>query len=277
MTAANRAVLVDPGNGDVTLELGRRYEGDSLVEWASVTKTVTAAAVLVTLADRGIPRTTPARELLPDVPRHAEYTVEDLVRHRSGLPRVHAGMSAGIVGDPYAGVTDADVTEALQQPTPAPGDREYSNLGYAVLGRLLEHVTQEHWFSVAERTVLLPLGISSGALDPPPERRASLRSWLGRPRDPWSIGSGPYASAGGIWSTMPDLLRLGTGIERIEPGFLAWDHRDGMTWHSGQSRDAGVCLLRRASVTVAAHTLGSVPGAADRLAVQRVQGTGAAT
>jgi len=64
VTAANRAVIIDAG-GDVTADLGDRYEAGALVEWASVTKTVTAAAVLVLLAERDIPRDTPARNLLP--------------------------------------------------------------------------------------------------------------------------------------------------------------------------------------------------------------------
>ena len=273
VTAANRAVIIDAG-GDVTADLGDRYEADALVEWASVTKTVTAAAVLVLLAERDIPRDTPARDLLPDVPDDATYTVDDLIRHRSGLPRVHQGMSAGIVGDPYADVSEADVTRALRQTPTTPGERDYSNLGYAVLGRLLEHVTQEAWSTVAERTVLAPLGITSATLDPAPERRTLLRSWRGRPREPWTVGSGPYAPAAGIWSTMSDLLRFGVGIGRIEPDFLAWEHRDGLIWHSGQTRDAGVCLLRHGDVTIASHALGAAPGAADRLAVRRLRAVG---
>ncbi len=134
VTAANRAVIIDAG-GDVTADLGDRYEAGALVEWASVTKTVPAAAVLVLLAERDIPRDTPARDLLPDVPDDATYTVDDLIRHRSGLPRVHQGMSAGIVGDPYADVSEADITRVLRQTPTTPGERDYSNLGYAVLPR----------------------------------------------------------------------------------------------------------------------------------------------
>ncbi|WNY33674.1 serine hydrolase domain-containing protein [Curtobacterium flaccumfaciens] len=142
-------MIIDAG-GDVTADLGDHYEADALVEWASVTKTVTAAAVLVLLAERDIPRDTPARDLLPDVPDDATYTVDDLIRHRSGLPRVHQGMSAGVVGDPYADVSEADITRALRQTPTTPGERDYSNLGYAVLGRLLEHVAQERWSTVVE-------------------------------------------------------------------------------------------------------------------------------
>lgn len=274
MIAANRAVILDV-RGCVTADLGRRYDAEALVEWGSVTKTVTAAALTVALAERGIPRNTPARDLLPDVPDDAIYTVDDLIGHRSGLPRVHEGMSTGVVGDPYASVSDADLLRALRRTPTAPGERDYSNLGYAVLGRLLEHVVQEPWFTVAKWTVLAPLGVTSATLHPEISRRTLLPSWRGRAREPWSIGAGPYAPAGGIWSTLPDLLRFGTGIGRIEPDLLAWEHRDGITWHSGQTRDSGVCLVRRGDATVAAHTLGAAPGAADRLAVRRLRALGA--
>lgn len=78
-----------------------------------------------------------------------DYTAASWVER---LPRVHAGLSAGVFSDPYANTGAAVVREAIDRigegDLLSPGSMTYSNLGYAVLGMVLEEVTGQSWIEV---------------------------------------------------------------------------------------------------------------------------------
>ncbi|WP_010205524.1 serine hydrolase domain-containing protein [Salinibacterium sp. PAMC 21357] len=254
--------------GRIETRLGAEYRAGALVEWASVTKTVTAATTLAALREVGVQESTRVSELLPDVDIGGRYSVADLLDHTSGLPRVHPGMPSGIFGDPYSGVEDATVFAVLSRDSSSGGTaREYSNLGYAVLGAVIQAITGEGWLEACERLVLKPAGVSSATVSPADADRVLLRGLWGKPREPWGLSGSAYVAAGGLWSTLDDVARFGAFAKSSNPHLRGWERRDDLVWHSGQSRDSGICLLLTDNGAIAAHTIGHIPGAADKLAL----------
>jgi D-alanyl-D-alanine-carboxypeptidase/D-alanyl-D-alanine-endopeptidase len=256
----------------IETQLGRAYSGAPLVEWASVTKTVTAATMLLVLQEARVDERTPVSELVPHLLIAGAFSVGDLIDHTSGLPRVHPGMSSGLVGDPYAGVDRATVFECLKTDT-APGGRprEYSNLGYALLGEIIETMTGTSWFDACAERVLAPAGVTTATIDPVPSDRVVLSTWRGKVREPWNLSRTPYVAAGGLWSTLDDIARHGASARSTNPDLRGWEHRDGLVWHSGQTRDSGACLVVTRTGAIAAHTLGRLPHAADKIAVSMLR------
>lgn len=250
--------------------LGKDYRDELFVEWGSITKTVTAAAVAV-LVDRGeLSYHAPARELvggrLPE-----SVTVDALCRHTSGLPRVHPGMKAGINHDPYSGTGPELLTAFLDEPPTMekPGEVNYSNLGYAVLGRIIEGVTAMRWIEAVSALVLQ--GLADVTDRPPADGIATINGFGGRPRQPWQLADSAYAPAGALWSRIDDAVDYGQRtIERggFEDPRRGWQRTGQRWWHNGQTRDAGSCLVLEpaAGLVVFTHTLARMPGAADRLA-----------
>lgn len=273
MFRRRRSHVVRRGGHIVSEDYGKDYTADKYVEWGSITKLVTAQAV-VALADGGeLDLDAPVRDRLGLLP--TSVTARGLLTHTSGVPRVHAGMPAGVLSDPYAGIAADVLREHLgrigETDLIGPGQMTYSNLGYAVLGLLLEQATDGSWFDAVRDLVLLPWGLSRVIPLPEVADRAHILGFDRKPHRPWSLAEGPYAAAGALWSPLTDLADYGQkvldegGYVRPERG---WQHVGDRWWHNGATRDSGSCLVLVPSLdlVVATHALAAFPGAADRLA-----------
>ncbi len=72
-------------------------------------------------------------------------------------------------GDRQQPLAEADFTQMLRAGVPftsAPGTRmEYSNLGYALLGRIITNVSQQPYADTITSTLLQPLAMASSGFD----------------------------------------------------------------------------------------------------------------
>ena len=198
---------------------------------ASITKPLTALAVLdaerrgLLTLDDPVVRHLPWFRLATE-PSPTPITLRDLLRHTSGLPtNAHAVVwrdEARIRPSLEAGVRAL----SLVTPTGTPGERfEYSNMNYAVLGVVLEQVTQERFERVIEEVVFRPSGMSVSTVG-----ETHIPTDRGAPYIPrWgTLGLGPLtpgrflAPASGAWSTAEEMGRLGEALLGTGPaGYLA--------------------------------------------------------
>ena len=103
---------------------------------------------------------------------------------------------------------------------------------------------------------------------PAPARALASRDLRGRPVPDWDVSRGPFSAAGGLCSTVPDMVRiLRAALDAGSPlspgdGPHAWQRHGTRAWHGG-------ALLRSGSVVVvdtgtrsvaAAHAAGGLPG-----------------
>lgn len=160
---------------------GVPVEPDSLFRIASVSKPITAVAVLQ-LVDQGkLALDRPVLDVVsirPERPdemdeRWPGITIRHLLNHTAGWDRDASG-------DPIA--MPRRVAEALEKPLPVgpedvvrytmglpldfdPGARyAYSNVGYLLLGRVIEAVTVRRYEEYVKQEVLAPLGVQSPRL-----------------------------------------------------------------------------------------------------------------
>jgi CubicO group peptidase (beta-lactamase class C family) len=158
--------------------------GDSaMLRLASVTKPVTAAAVRHLVADglleldaRVFDVGQPGGGVLalepfpaPGDPRLADVTIRYLLQHRGGWDRAQAGdltyrevqiaAAMGVNSPPGRAAT---VRYILGQPLQfTPGTREaYSNIGYLVLGLIIEEVSGTDFMGYVHDNVFAPLGVA---------------------------------------------------------------------------------------------------------------------
>ena len=80
-------------SGDITAEqIGPLHRGSPMLEWGSISKTVTAR-ITEQLAHAGtLDLSTPVSKYLPEAKLPSTVDVRSLVTHTSGLPRVPKGM-----------------------------------------------------------------------------------------------------------------------------------------------------------------------------------------
>ncbi len=267
-------------DGELTIEaFGPLHKPDNgtepLLEWGSISKTVTAH-LAQRLHDAGvIGLDDPVTASLPQTRLPETVTIRTLAEHTSGLPRLPKGLVAtrDEAKDPYAKYTheyfDREVLPqlALWHNPEKVGTMGYSNLGYAVLTRALEEASDMGWWSLAKTHVFDSLGIADVACAPDTKRSPVLYNRNGSVRAQWT-DTGPFIGAGGVHSSFDALEHYATAIAATSPGMkpLGWMEDKTLFWHNGHNRDHGafVGVSPDSSRTITVHTLGYLPGRADK-------------
>lgn len=264
-----RAVIAS-GAAEICWRDPRFYRDETLVEWSSITKTVTARLLSELVRSGEIDPMMKVADLFPYL-RLNEVTLWDLSRHRAGLPLMHPGASSGLLRDPCRGANDERLLERcgaqiVDASRGRAGEFHYSNLSYAILGLAIEKMTGRAWIELVRERVLPAERFRSVTLVPEPMSQMVPRL-LGIRRTPWSMSDGIYRAAGGLWSSFDDLIAY--ACDAMETGQAdGWFHlRGSARYHTGQARDTGVCVIldpQRSRIGVA-HAVFRAPNAAKRL------------
>ena len=222
------------GFGTADRRNGRAFTEDTRSLPGSVSKLFTTTAVMI-LADRGqVDLDAPLVRYLPDLAVRTDgwpvgtITVRSLLTHHSGLP---SDRFKGMVSDlpPTPGAETPDEVPALLRDdfAPRPPDTAfaYSNLGFSLLGALVERVSKEPFDRFVREEVFQPLGMTSSAFAfGEADRQAASRGYRGS-----SEQLVPYLrdiGAGGLLTTARDMGRFLSGmlaVNRGKPGILRTD------------------------------------------------------
>jgi CubicO group peptidase (beta-lactamase class C family) len=194
---------------------GRALDGETVFQIGSVTKVFTGL-LLADMTVRGLVQLEdPAAKYLPaDVrmpQRGRAITLIDLSKHWSALPSMPTNFSLRGQPDPYAAYTEQDLYRFLNEHALArePGTQEYSNLGVALLGRLLSRHSGLEYEALLRQRVIDPLGLRHTAVTIDAEMRQRLSPGHDRfmqPVDTWNLLAMP--ASGSLRSTANDLLRF---------------------------------------------------------------------
>jgi CubicO group peptidase (beta-lactamase class C family) len=203
------------GVGVVRLGDDSAPDANTAFRIASMTKSFTGAALMTLVAVGRLRLDDPVSTYLPQLAGWAfpsddgpPITVRHLVSMEAGLPTDDAWA------DRHIDLSD-DQMDALLEDGGAfawtPGTRfEYSNLGWALVGRIVEGVAGVRVQDLVGSALLGPLGMSATTWERP---RAGSVAEPYRERDgTWlhegaPLGDGTIAPMGGIWSTVGDLAR----------------------------------------------------------------------
>jgi CubicO group peptidase (beta-lactamase class C family) len=197
-------------------------EPDTIFDLASLTKVLATTAAAMQLYDREVfALDVPLAEWLP------EFAAADPSDARRSLitPRMLLDHSSGLPG--YVRLFESTndrltmIDACLRQPLTAdPGTRaEYSDIGFMILGYLIEKITSERLDSFCEREVFAPLGMSTTcfcpgkalcASIPPTEDDRSFRHRVvqGEVHDENASVMGGVAGQAGVFSNAEDVLRF---------------------------------------------------------------------
>jgi CubicO group peptidase (beta-lactamase class C family) len=218
------------GVGMQDFQTRRPVTPDSLFRIASMSKAFTALTVLKlrddgklrldALAESYVPEMKDWKYPTQDSPR---IRVRDLLNHTGGL------VTDDPWGDRQTPMPEADFTRLLRDGVPfsnAPGvTMEYSNLGYALLGRIIGNVSGRPFADTISATLMRPLGMSSSgyiADAAPAERRAQGYHWAD---NAWTLeptmAHGAFGAMGGVQTSAVDYAKWVAYL------LSAWPPRDG--------------------------------------------------
>jgi CubicO group peptidase (beta-lactamase class C family) len=260
--------LAEVGRGGAGVGRGRTVTPATQYRIGSITKTFTAAAVLL-LVERGeLDLDEPVDSYLPGTSL-GRVRLRQLLSHAGGVEReAPLPMWRTMIGP--------DVDELLESLTRSatvdrPGARwHYSNLGYALLGQVLHRVTGRPGEEIISTELLAPLGLTSTTWQPEPDHAGGYRL------DPYRSGvvqpepameQGAIGVAGQLWSTPTDLLTWGFALLGGVPDALSPEigvamrslqvMADPDAWTQGHG--LGLMLRRCDGRILSGHT-GGVPG-----------------
>jgi len=188
----------------------------SVFRIASMTKSFTAMAIL-RLRDRGkVDLDAPASRYLPELRKlplltrdAPSITLRHLLTHGAGFPEDNPW------GDRQLADSDQDLVDLIRSPAQfsnPPGlAYEYSNLGFALLGRAVQRLSGKSCQTVITREILRPLGMASTYWEPervPADLLARGYRWE---ENVWKsevpLGDGSYAPMGGMLSSVEDFAK----------------------------------------------------------------------
>jgi CubicO group peptidase (beta-lactamase class C family) len=197
---------------------------------ASMTKSFTALAILqlrdagrLALDDpveRHVPELAALRYPTADSPK---LTIRHLLSHSAGFPEDNPW------GDQQLAATDEEMSRMMRAGLPfanAPGTRyEYSNVGFAILGRVVANVSGMPYPRYLTERVLQPLGMTSTTLEVATVPANRLAHGYRRQDDAWleerQLPDGAFGPMGGMLTSIADLGRwVGLMLD-------AWPPRDG--------------------------------------------------
>ena len=209
------ALVAGGGIGSLRAEEGAAPDVDSVFRIASMTKSFTGAALMTLVAGGRLRLDDPVAVHVPELAAWRgptadgpALTVRHLVSMEAGLPTDDpwADRHIDLSEEQMDALIAAGATFAW-----APGTRfEYSNLGWGLVGRVIERVSGVRPQELVRSALLEPLGMTSTTWVRPPGSqvaepyRVRDETWLheGEP-----LGDGTIAPMGGIWSTVRDLAR----------------------------------------------------------------------
>jgi CubicO group peptidase (beta-lactamase class C family) len=269
--------------GLADVEAGTEATPDTQYRIGSITKTFTAAAVLQ-LRDAGrLDLDDRLGEHLDDIP-HPAPTLRRLMSHLSGLQREVPGEIWESLQVPDREGFLASLADAEQ--ILRPGTHwHYSNLGFALLGEVVERVAGQPYRTYVEERLLEPLGLRRTSFDgrPPTARGYLVDAWSDAARLEPDVDLSGTAASGQLWSTTGDLARWAAFLSEGREGVLAADSvaemravqgmMDVERWTVGWG--LGLELVRRGDKVWAGHG-GAMPGQVAGVVFRPQESIGAA-
>ena len=209
---------------------GSRVDTATVFRIASMSKSFAALSILklrdegkLSLddpAERYVPELKSLRYATSDAPR---ITVRHLLTHSAGFPEDNPW------GDQQLDATERAFSDMMRRGFPfstSPGTAyEYSNLGFAILGRIVSNVSGMPYARYLRERILVPLGMPSTTLESRDVDPKRLAYGYRLQDDQWSLEpplpDGAFGVMGGMLTTPADLSRW------VAYMLDAWPPRDG--------------------------------------------------
>lgn len=229
LLARHGEILLHEAVGFADLESRETMRTDTIFQVQSMTKSVTATAIMMLIEDGRLRLTDPVRLYLPafqdlsvivnetaagdpelEKPQRP-ITIRDLLMHTSGMRHGHHSYATAPDLSTLKEVVDGNATEPLTfQPGTTFG---YSNYGMETLGRIIEVVTGQAYDAFVQERILAPLDMEDSFFRPSQQQRdrianiyrvedAALTLQVEEPSSPFDYPN----PAAGLFSTAQDMF-----------------------------------------------------------------------
>jgi CubicO group peptidase (beta-lactamase class C family) len=211
--------------GEARSNTHQRVDADTAYNWASITKTMTAIAILqlrdrgkLSLDDAAVRYMPELREVHDEFGPVEEITIRHLLTHSAGFRNPtwpwDCDNAKSCEWQPFEPTKWTQVSAMLPYTDVGfkPGSRwSYSNLGYVFLGQIIERLSGDDFEVYIDKNILKPLGMTESYFDRSPyflENHVSasyLRTGDKLTPQPFDFDTGITTSNSGLKSTIRDM------------------------------------------------------------------------
>jgi len=209
----NGEITYAEGFGMANQEKGIPSDLGTLFNIGSVSKVITATAVMILVDDGKIELDTPVTDYIADFvmkdPRYRNITVRMLLNHTSGLPGTTWANGLGYV---YHEGINQDILEVLARShlRHDPGEfAVYCNDGFSLAEMIVERVTGQKYIEFLSERVFEPLSLRDIGVSVGERRRKNVARYYSLDSEqqmPLEVVS--FLGAGGLSSSVVDLVRF---------------------------------------------------------------------
>jgi CubicO group peptidase (beta-lactamase class C family) len=223
LVAKGKDILFEKGYGYADSAKTRPILPELKFRIASITKQITAAAILSLMEEEKLSLNDTLSEYYPDFPDANRITLYQLLAHTSGIATlINTSEKLNETIQGYPGETTMEKTLSYLKSQPlrfGPGEGFfYSNGGYAILSAVIEKASGQTYSGFLSEHFFVPLGMRNTGYDPNaydgtwalPCHRVSVEPDIVEDA-PWVNREIPYG-AGGLYSTVEDLLKWSLAI-----------------------------------------------------------------
>lgn len=272
--------------GELEYGTGHHVDRDAAFPIGSISKTFTASVAMILAADGDIELDAPLHKQLPELDDlGAQLTLRQVLSHTSGFA---SGPDSEQVSTASMRRYVIDHCRRCNLVLPPGTGFSYSNMGYVLVGRLIETVTGMGWKEAVDSILLRPLKISPafiGATEVRPPGRAiatghSVNAAVGRIRAVRQSLASAEAPAGALAVSAVDLVALGlihvgTGVPELLPLTYAEQMRQSVPaaepFGLADGWGMGLAVFRRGSTDWVGHD-GNADGTSCHLRVDPAGG-----
>lgn len=209
LVAEKGEIIYRKAFGKANFQTGADFTPDTPSNIGSVTKQFTAVGIMILAERKKLSYDDPVSKYLPELSRSAHFskiTLRDLLTHTSGIP------DYGDLGIDDSGLDQKGLIAALLKKEDAlakPGLKyRYSNPGYALLGIVVERVSDKRFDEFMEQEIFKPAGMNNTFVyESHGKKNAQTAVGYGQFGQVDDGGPTAIPGDGGIYSTVVDLFR----------------------------------------------------------------------
>ena len=229
LVAKNGEILHEAYQGFADIPSKKIIDTMTPLHIASVSKVITATAILILVDAKRIALDQKVNSILPTFP-YGDVSVQDLLTHRSGLRNYAYFTEEKGVWNRKNVLSNADILQLLTYKNikqDCPADRRfcYCNTNYAMLALIIEKKTGTTYKEAMRRMIFAPLGMkNSFVFEESKDKKTVSKTYKGSDVE---IGFDYLDAVYGdknIYSTPRDLMRF--DLARNSPSFLTTELRN---------------------------------------------------
>lgn len=223
LVSRNGKIIFEAYNGLTEVLKGDSINANTSFHLASVSKTITAMAVLKLFEEKSISIDQPVAYFLNGFP-FPKITVRNLLSHRSGLPNyVHFAEHLG--WDAKKTLTNQDILQLIIDKSSLldigrpDAYFDYCNTNYALLALIIEKVSNLSFSSYLDQTIFKPLGMNRSFVFSMDKAEQVLPSYkFNNQKEPFMFLDAVYGDKN-IYSTPRDMMKWDMAL--YDTGFFS--------------------------------------------------------